>query len=31
MRDDYGAIIHCMMRDLDTDDITGDRVPRCEG
>jgi hypothetical protein len=31
MSDDYGDIINRMMRDLDEDDATGDRSPRCDG
>jgi hypothetical protein len=31
MSDDYGDIIHRMMRDLDADNASGDRSPRCEG
>jgi hypothetical protein len=31
MSDDYGAIIHRIMRDLDEDDASPNKAPRCEG
>jgi hypothetical protein len=31
MSDDYGDIIHRMMRDLQADDDSPNNAPRCEG